>query len=259
MEKYTLSTGKAAKVCGVTPDTVLKWIKKGKVKALRTAGGHFRIDTESLKPFISKEMKSGGMVNASASPDNTDVSYCWEYHSRNGLLKSGCRDCMVFRAKAEKCYLMAGLGQDSGHLGICCQDSCHTCEYFRFINKASYNVIVISDNEKLKQMLKSESYNDLSIEFTCCGYETAMIVQDFHPDYIVIDDSMEKFVTEEISEHLVKDQRVHGAQIILAVNEHESQKLQCDGICASIKFPFNVDDLNSCFSELRLKMLGANN
>ncbi|MFC1564661.1 helix-turn-helix domain-containing protein [candidate division KSB1 bacterium] len=259
MEKNTLSTGKAAKVCGVTPDTVLKWIKKGRVKALRTAGGHYRIDKESLKPFISKEVKSEGMVDVSNLLENMDVSYCWEYHSRNGLIKSGCRDCMVFRAKAERCYLMAGLGQDSGHLGICCQESCHTCEYFRFISKTKFNVLIISDNEDLKKQLKSVSHKNLSIEFTCCGYETAMVVQDFRPDYIVIDDSMEKFVTEEISRHLLKDQRVHGAQIILAVQEHESQKLQNEGICASIKFPFNAGDLNTCFSELRLKMLGANN
>ena len=38
-----LSTGKAAKALSVTPDTVLKWIKSGKLDARRTAGGHYRI------------------------------------------------------------------------------------------------------------------------------------------------------------------------------------------------------------------------
>ncbi len=259
MEKYSFTTGKAAKACGVTPDTVLKWIKRGKVKALRTAGGHYRINSDSLDPFIIKEKKSDAPVDLTGLQKKSDISYCWEYHSRNGIIKAGCRDCMVFRAKAEKCYMMAGLGQDAGHLGICCQESCTTCEFFRFINKSKFNVLIITDNEDMKSKLRSEPHSELAFEFSCCGYETAMVVQDFRPDYIVIDDSMQKFVTEEISRHLLKDQRIHGAQIILAVREHESQKLQCEGICASIKFPFDVKDLNSCFAELRLKMLGANN
>ena len=51
----TVSTGKAAELCSVTPDAVLKWIKTGKIQATRTAGGHYRISKECLKPFLAEK------------------------------------------------------------------------------------------------------------------------------------------------------------------------------------------------------------
>ena len=37
-ERY-LSTGQAAGICSVSPDTILKWIRSGKLPARKTAGG----------------------------------------------------------------------------------------------------------------------------------------------------------------------------------------------------------------------------
>ena len=48
-----LTTGQAAKLCAVTPDTVLKWIKKGRLEATRTAGGHYRVALPDLEPFMA--------------------------------------------------------------------------------------------------------------------------------------------------------------------------------------------------------------
>jgi excisionase family DNA binding protein len=53
LDDIFISTGKAATICCVTPDTILKWIKKDKLKAVRTAGGHFRIKASSLSLFLS--------------------------------------------------------------------------------------------------------------------------------------------------------------------------------------------------------------
>ena len=39
-----LTTGQAAKLCSVTPDTILKWLKRGRLNGVRTAGGHYRIE-----------------------------------------------------------------------------------------------------------------------------------------------------------------------------------------------------------------------
>ena len=50
--KGLLSTGQAAKLLSVSPDTVLKWVKKGRVFAQKTPGGHHRLrleDVERLK------------------------------------------------------------------------------------------------------------------------------------------------------------------------------------------------------------------
>ena len=54
MREETVSTGQAAKLCGVKPDTILKWIKKDKIYAFQTAGGHYRIHKDKLKPYLEK-------------------------------------------------------------------------------------------------------------------------------------------------------------------------------------------------------------
>lgn len=39
-------------MCGVDLTTVINWVKKGKMKAYRTAGGHRRIKAEDLREFM---------------------------------------------------------------------------------------------------------------------------------------------------------------------------------------------------------------
>jgi excisionase family DNA binding protein len=54
MAKDLYSTFQAAKILGVTPDTVLKWIKRGKIAASRTLGGHYRIPKEKIDELLSE-------------------------------------------------------------------------------------------------------------------------------------------------------------------------------------------------------------
>ena len=44
-----LTTTQAAEMLSVSPDTVLKWVKAGKLRAHRTLGGHFRIPFQELQ------------------------------------------------------------------------------------------------------------------------------------------------------------------------------------------------------------------
>jgi excisionase family DNA binding protein len=53
--KDLYSTFQAAKVLGVSPDTVLKWIKAGKLPASRTLGGHYRIRRDTIAELLSKK------------------------------------------------------------------------------------------------------------------------------------------------------------------------------------------------------------
>ncbi|MBK5294232.1 MAG: helix-turn-helix domain-containing protein [Acidobacteriia bacterium] len=52
MRSEGFSTGEVARLCSVNPDTVLKWIKKGRLAATRTAGGHYRIEKHDLAALV---------------------------------------------------------------------------------------------------------------------------------------------------------------------------------------------------------------
>lgn len=51
-DKKFLTTGEVARLLGVTPLTVWRWCKSGKMKAIRTAGGQYRIPAEEVKKFL---------------------------------------------------------------------------------------------------------------------------------------------------------------------------------------------------------------
>ena len=55
MSSPLLTTGKAARLCSVKPDTVLKWIKKGVLPATRTVGGHYRVEEQDLLLVLSQD------------------------------------------------------------------------------------------------------------------------------------------------------------------------------------------------------------
>ncbi len=46
--KNTYTTTEAAKICGVSRGTFLRWIREGRLKAPSTFGGHHRIESEDL-------------------------------------------------------------------------------------------------------------------------------------------------------------------------------------------------------------------
>lgn len=43
-----ISIGKAAKKLGVHPETIRRWERNGKIKSVRTFGGHKRFETDNL-------------------------------------------------------------------------------------------------------------------------------------------------------------------------------------------------------------------
>lgn len=51
-EIYT--THEAAEILGVSPITVIRWIKKGQLKCLTTLGGHRRIERKDLKALAEQ-------------------------------------------------------------------------------------------------------------------------------------------------------------------------------------------------------------
>jgi excisionase family DNA binding protein len=49
-----LSVGKIGKYCDVSRATVRRWIKTGKLSAIRLPGGHYRVDVADFKEFLKR-------------------------------------------------------------------------------------------------------------------------------------------------------------------------------------------------------------
>ena len=145
MPKY-LTTGQAAKLCAVTPDTVLKWIRSGQLKALRTAGGHHRIERADLEDMIPKPpppapellpIATASMAEAFATAAGPrpavaprQFRYCWE-HKGGGRLLDACKQCVVYEFRAQRCYEIIKHAKELGHAGQFCNGTCKTCDYYR--------------------------------------------------------------------------------------------------------------------------------
>ncbi|GAC1598153.1 MAG: response regulator [Polyangiales bacterium] len=61
-----ISTGDAARACGVSTQTIVNWIRQGRLRAATTGGGRFRVHSDSLVEFLKQsgfevptELKSG--------------------------------------------------------------------------------------------------------------------------------------------------------------------------------------------------------
>ena len=52
-----LTPREAARLIGVSYPTIKQWILTGKLKTVRTPGGHHRVGEASLKPFLAKDKK----------------------------------------------------------------------------------------------------------------------------------------------------------------------------------------------------------
>ena len=52
LDKSTLRVGEAADLLSVTPRTVQRYLESGKLRPVRTPGGHRRIRTDDVKRYL---------------------------------------------------------------------------------------------------------------------------------------------------------------------------------------------------------------
>jgi excisionase family DNA binding protein len=218
-----LTTGQAARLCSVTSDTVLKWIKKGSLKAVRTAGGHYRIRRQELAPLLTLGRTSR------IFPDRTSSApqqlRCWEYFSRGGAIREECEACAVYRARASRCFRMATMGPDIGHARQFCQTSCDDCVYFQRLSGQPTKVLVVTSDSDLVQRLKSHESEGMELRFARNAYEASAVVQAFLPGFAVVDQDAFPGGDYGLLENLANDPRLPGLKIIVAVQRGEDQRL----------------------------------
>jgi excisionase family DNA binding protein len=130
MRNY-FTTNDVAKICSVTRQTVINWIKAGKLYAISTPGRHRRVIREDLLKFIENSGFDPSLVEIYEDTVGRQVPFCWEYQTR-GFGKAGsshlCDMCIVKKAKALNCHILAKEMDISRRY---CLTSCEECRYYR--------------------------------------------------------------------------------------------------------------------------------
>ena len=179
--KDLYSTFQAAKVLGVSPDTVLKWIKAGKIPASRTLGGHYRIRRDTIGELLSERESPYPTVEPTAPPKT--FKYCWEFNSKGDKLENDCRNCLVYKTRAKLCYEMSSVPKELGHLKLFCDSECEDCGYYKYMREQSHPVLVVTDDRKFLGDLRDS--DTVSLKITNCEYECSAIVEKMRPEIAV--------------------------------------------------------------------------
>lgn len=241
-ETTYLTTSQAARLLSVSPDTVLKWVKAGKVKSYRTLGGHFRIPTSEInvpppEPGWSSDEISQRPVH----------QYCWEFLSGGGEIKAECKECITYRSGAQRCYELKDLPGGMGCLNLLCDTECTNCEYYKVVVRQGLNILVISKDKKLVRNYKpGNGVKELRLKFSTNEYETATLIHRFRPDYVVVDCAFGRNRTAHICEHLFSDIRIPIVRIILSSKNRQIRDYCDREVFGWIRKPFSIEQLREC-------------
>jgi len=242
--KDYLTTTQAAKLLSVSPDTVLKWVKAGKVKSYRTLGGHFRIPLAELGALPQTSVKA-----ATAEKPSHPVAhqYCWEFHAGDGEITPECRECVTFRSRARRCYELKDLPEGMGCLNVMCDTDCSQCGYYQLVSGQGINVLILSEGKRmLTNSDQLDDSDDLQIRFATNEYEASTMIEEFRPDYVVVDCAIGKLRTASVCNSLFGDKRIPVARIVLS-SRTKNIKDYCDrDVFGWIKKPFEVMQLLKC-------------
>lgn len=203
-----LTTGQAARLLSVTPDTVLKWIRAGKLPAVRTAGGHHRIAAADVERLLAPER-----------PGRTEV-YCWEFFLSGGELSPRCRLCPVYRFRAARCYEVrrAGLAMPGAFDG--CPPSCESCGYFRIVSQAPRRLLVATPDPVLRGHLERLAGRHFEVRSAGTLYEMAALVLEFRPSVVLVDaDGFPRAVWQPLLRDLAGDRRLGPPRVALLASK----------------------------------------
>lgn len=54
-----LTTGEVAKIFGVSSNTVVNWVKTGKIRGRKTPGGHYRVPRSAVREYGTAKFGQG--------------------------------------------------------------------------------------------------------------------------------------------------------------------------------------------------------
>ncbi len=242
--KQFLTTTQAARELSVSPDTVLKWVKAGKLSASRTLGGHYRIRRDALRVKMDKGATTLLSGNNGILPIH---QYCWEYHSPDGRVSAECLNCITYRSRSRRCYEFADLPEGIGFLRLNCKTTCDQCEFYELVNEQNPNILICSVSDGIISDIENiESCGGMNIRIVRNEYECATTIESFRPDFIVIDSALGIKRSRRLCANLYEDPRIPVTRIIVSSRTRRTTD-QCDkDIFAWIKKPFTTQQLREC-------------
>ncbi len=244
--KEILTTGEAAELCSVTPNTILRWVRDGRLSAIRTSGGHHRIARTDLAKYISSQ-KAAGPGERTDKP----YQYCWEFHSDSGRVQEGCLKCIVYRSRSGRCYELAEMPAKVGHSRLHCTKTCEDCEYYHEMLGQRPSVLVVTTRLMLRDQLSSLSDRGLGeVRFVEGEYQCCLEIERFRPDYVVIDCSLGGERCLALARSLSEDKRVPFVRLILVGNPKQFPA-DCERAAfAFVRSPFNLNVLTELIANL---------
>jgi len=122
-QKDYLTTTELARFCGVSRFTIINWTNRGKIKAIRTAGGHYRIPVSEAVSFLDVFHKDKNGVAFGS------LGRCWKYLQKTNCDKE-CRNCLIYRRETDYCFEVV---RQFGKGVVRCTGECLDCGYFQEI------------------------------------------------------------------------------------------------------------------------------
>ncbi len=146
---------------------------------------------------------------------------------------------------------MSNLPDEAGHAKLFCTGTCDECDYFSLVRGQKINVLVISDRSNLRSMLKKDSQGiSYNLAFSDCEYHCSMVIENYRPDYVVMDCSLGVKRSREFAKNIAQDPRIPFVRVILADESFEFPE-ECDKqIFAYIKRTFSAPELEKLIENL---------
>ncbi len=238
------TTSQAAKLLSVSADTVLKWVKAGKISSYRTPGGHNRIPAEAVNALLPAAARADDMPDASAG--DPCYTYCWTFYAGPDGVRTECLDCVAYRSQARRCYEMRDIPEEFGHLRLFCQTRCEECDFYQLTNARRSSVLVVSRNNSwTSDLVKQATATGPRLEIASSTYECGAVIEKFRPDFIVVDCSFGTSRTKDICRHLNEDDRIPFTRIILTSRQANWAEDCGQDIFGWIEKPFTMTQLTA--------------
>jgi excisionase family DNA binding protein len=226
-----LTTGEAAQLCSVTPDAVLKWIKKRQLPAVTTAGGHHRILYRDLAKFL----KPCGEALPPSQPQRP--LRCWEYMCGDNPLAESCRQCFVYRVGAAWCFEAVALAGEQATARTYCHRGCASCAYYQRVKAPELGVVIVSREADVGFISGGATGDGLTVTFAANAYEAAAAIHDLHPVCAVVDEDLPDHV--DIVRCISSDPHAWGLKILLASGPNSRKARAGGGVAGAIEKPLD--------------------